>query len=449
MMRCAVTLALLLLPASAGAQAPTDFARGVDIRPQGTSSIFRVRVPDDVYATVTRTDLGDLRVFNAAGEPVPHSLREAPRPEAAAEAEIRVPSFSISGKTTAGTDVAAVKIDERGTVLEVRRAPAPGEAVSAYLVDLSALRTAIVGLHLEIGDAPGAGFLARVQVQRSDDLTRWQTIVPAAAVARMRQGEYILTQDDIELPPTDARYLRIIWPKELAAVTLNAVSVSPTSKFPAPEIHWKTVTGRIDPAQDDAAVYESGGRFPVEHLDLEFVNSTDAVSVTVRSRPDDRSPWFLRHSGLFYSLSEGGDTIRSQPARVGRTTDLEWRLEPSGNAAWRPDRLPRLKLGWQPDEVLFLARGEGPYTLAYGSATVDSEDAPVDALLASLGTATSAERTGSATLGEPRDLAGAAALTRARPWRQITLWAVLIAAVLALGVLARGVLRGDGGEGGR
>ena len=450
MMRRATALAVLLIPAPVVAQTLTDFARGVDIRTHAASSIYRVALPDDVYATVTRADLGDLRVFNAAGETVPHTLRQAPAPDPAAEAYVAVPSFPISERTVAGMDLAAVKIDERGTVLEVRRAPAPGEAVSAYLADLSALKTAIVGLRLEMGEPQGAGFLARIQVQSSDDLNRWLTIAPAAAIARMRHGEHVLTQNELDLPTTRARYLRVLWPKELSAVTLASVSVRPQSTDPAPEIRWRTVAGR--PASDERAaiIYDARGHFPVERLDLDLADSNDAVSVIVQSRPDDSSPWRERYRGLFYSLAEGGDTIRNEPAPIGRITHAAWMVQPSGNAGWRPDRLPRLTLGWRPDELLFLARGEGPYTLAYGHANIDAEDAPVDALLASLGNDTSSERIGDASVGEPRDLAGAAALNPAPPWRQITLWAVLIAAVVVVGLVARGVLQEPrAGEDGR
>jgi hypothetical protein len=449
MTRALAVLAAVLVPAAAWPQELADFARGIEIRAEGGSSIYRVPLPDDVYSTVTRPDAGDVRVFNAAGEPVPHALREAPAPEASIEPLVNVPSFPISEKTAAGSDLAAVKIDERGTVLEVRRAPAPGETVSTYLVDVSALKTAIVGLALIIEDARGASFLARVGVQGSDDLNRWRTIVPAAVVARMRHGDYLLTQNEIELPPTRVRYLRISWPKELAGMTLVSARVRPESATPAAEIRWRTLTGRPTSDANEAAVYEAGGHFPIEHLDLEFADAIDAVSVTIQSRPDESSDWLVRYSGLFYALSENGDTIRNTPARIGRVADREWLLEPAGNATWRPERLPRLKVGWRPHRLLFLARGSGPYTLAYGNARIDSQDAPVDTLLASLGRADSSERIADATLGDPRDLAGIDALTPPRPWRQMTLWAVLIVAVLVLGGFARGVLRDRPGPGGR
>jgi hypothetical protein len=68
----------------------------------------------------------------------------------------------------------------------------------------------------------------------------------------------------------------------------------------------------------------------------------------------------------------------------------------------------------------------------------------VDAVLASLGATSSTDRVRSATLGTARDLAGAAALTPAPPWRRLILWTVLIAAVLALAALALGMWRDAG-----
>src|SRR5262249_40655297 len=52
-----------------------DFARGAEIHAEG-ASLFRVALSDDVYLTATRPDLGDVRVLNASGQAVPHTLRE-------------------------------------------------------------------------------------------------------------------------------------------------------------------------------------------------------------------------------------------------------------------------------------------------------------------------------------------------------------------------------------
>jgi len=67
--------ALLLVPALAGAEQPRDFAYGIPLRTSGQDALQQLEVPRAVYEGVVRADLGDLRVFNAAGEVVPHAFR--------------------------------------------------------------------------------------------------------------------------------------------------------------------------------------------------------------------------------------------------------------------------------------------------------------------------------------------------------------------------------------
>jgi hypothetical protein len=227
-------------------------------------------------------------------------------------------------------------------------------------------------------------------------------------------------------------------------MTLGSVRVRPQGAIPTVETRWTTLAGQAASSPPGAAAYDTGARLPVGQIDLEFVDANDAASVTLRSRPDSSSDWRTRHSGLFYTLADADRAIRSVPARIARTTDRHWIVETSRDGGWKTDRLPRLRLGWHPHELLFLAQGDGPYTLAYGSARAGATDAPVDAVLASLGAMSSTDRVRSARLGAARDLAGTAALTPGPPWRRLILWTVLIAAVLALAALALGMWRDAG-----
>ena len=53
---------------------PADFAYGVQVDTVGIQPIQSILLPAVVYEHLTRDDLGDLRVFNAAGTAVPHAL---------------------------------------------------------------------------------------------------------------------------------------------------------------------------------------------------------------------------------------------------------------------------------------------------------------------------------------------------------------------------------------
>ncbi len=71
----ALLVLLQSLAVFAGDARREDFAYGIELLTGGESGIFAVAVPDDVYLTARREDLGDIRVMNATGEVLPHALR--------------------------------------------------------------------------------------------------------------------------------------------------------------------------------------------------------------------------------------------------------------------------------------------------------------------------------------------------------------------------------------
>ncbi|MFC6330809.1 DUF3999 family protein, partial [Alloalcanivorax gelatiniphagus] len=75
-----VIMAVGLARAVAAAPAPEDFAEGIPLQASAPASAYRLPLPDAVYALSTRDDLGDLRVFNRAGQVVQHALCSPPAP---------------------------------------------------------------------------------------------------------------------------------------------------------------------------------------------------------------------------------------------------------------------------------------------------------------------------------------------------------------------------------
>jgi hypothetical protein len=432
-------LIVVVVLTTVGAQTgPRDFARGIEVRTDAGGAIFRVMLPRDVYLVSTQPGLDDFRVFNARGTPVPTSIRQVAPAAPGKDEFVSVPVFRLYTRAATGLGTAAhVKIDSQGAVVEVSGDAASGETLTSYLLDASALDEALGGIALDWQAPADASFLGHVRVEGSDDLNRWRTLQSSAAIAQMRQGSFTISQGDIELSGARANYLRVWWPTELRAATLVAARVRPQRSAPPVEPRWELLTPISGPP--GIASYDTGGRFPVERVDVEFADATDAASVTIRSRGDVSEDLRVRHSGLFYSLAESDTRLTSTPAAVARTVDRYWTLETERDGGWG-GRPPRLKVGWYPQELLFVARGDGPYTLAYGSGRVGRDDAPIDAVLANLDDE-SRQRIREATLGAPYDLGGRAVLAAPPSWRREMLWAVLIGAVLVLGVFALRLFR--------
>ena len=81
-------LAISSVWVSTAAVAADRFAQRFALELESGAAYYSVPLPAAVYAASQRNDLGDVRVFNGAGEPVPYSL-DAPRESARAPATLR------------------------------------------------------------------------------------------------------------------------------------------------------------------------------------------------------------------------------------------------------------------------------------------------------------------------------------------------------------------------
>jgi hypothetical protein len=439
------TLVIAGATAAAGQTAPTDFARAIEVTAPGPQPIARVTLPETVYTTSVKPGLADLRVFNRAGTAVPHALRRPPQPAPDAETAVSAPIFPLFESPRGDRQqLTQVAIGPRGAVVQLQPAPRQGAVLVAYLVDASTVEGPLARLSLQWESPASESFAAPVSVEGSYDLNSWQPLV-SATVARLLSGDQELRRGDIELGGRRARYLRLSWPRALENVRLMGVKVQRESAVPPPPITWTVRSASAGPG--GAAEFDTGGRIPVEQLDLELVdavNAAEAALVTFSSRAEPDAPWQQVRREVVYAVTQGGRTLASPPLRIAPTTDRYWRVEVARAGGWAAGRVPRLKLGWYPDELLFLTQGGGPFTLAYGSARATAEAAPIEALLRGTENASLDDRVQRATLGPSRELGGATALTEPKSYRRVGLWAVLVLAVAGLAALVFRVARDIG-----
>lgn len=427
-------------PLAAG-QVREDFAFGVTVEPEAAGPLVELPVPEVVYDSVTRPDLGDLRVFNRDGVVVPHAVR---RPQARVEegpGPRALPFFPLRDRAGATGRALRIVTDDRGAIVSaIREAVRPGDArVAAYLVDASALEQALDALTLEWTGVAADGFAVNVTVEASDDLARWRVVASGMTLAELRSGGAELVHRTIDLPPTDARYLRIEWPERLGAVRLTGVEAS----FPRSTQPLVRETARVPgmSIEGEPGVYEfdTGGVRPVDQIRLLFEDANTVADGALLSRARADEAWRRRYEGTFYRLEQDGASLESEPAGVTVTPDRYWRLERTGESA-EAGRPPTLELGWTPDVLTVVAQGEGPFTVAFGSATVEPADRAAEGLLTVIEDSRTRALVASAQASAVFTLGGAEKLEPPRrplPWRTWVLWGVLVAGVGVLGWMVR------------
>lgn len=439
----------LSMPAPGGVPVAQDFAFGFTVESEAQGALWQLDLPDAVYRSVIRADLGDMRVFNSAGQVVPHALTLPAEELEPVPAPVAVPFFPLytrGGEETPG-QMLRIITDEKGAIVNATSTAVPTDEtgrVTAYLLDTSKIEHTPHRLKLIWERPEETGFTASVAVASSDDLSHWSTLVKEITLADLKSGEAVLAHNEIELPIHRARYMRITWPETLREVTLTRVQVLfRAAGKPLPH-RWLEVSGT--PNQDDPRVFDfdTHGHWPADMAQMDFASSNIMVNATLMSRSTRDASWRTRHSGIFYTLEHEGKALKNEPVGFGTTSDRFWRFRLEDKERLLSGSPPTLVLGWMPHLLTFLAQGEPPYTVAFGSATVGMATRPIDTLLSSIdesqekGLIAPANASAVIVLGGEGKLKPPAAPF---PWGTFVLWSVLLAGVVMLAWMVHGLFR--------
>jgi len=433
-------LIALLLPA-AGLASTSDFARGSVVETADGSPAQRVTMPDDVYEWVTQADLGDLRVFNSDQEEVPYTIVRPQRTEEYTP-WIGLPIFPLPRLEGALTDDPRIEIqvNATGTIVEFAPGSAALEPATAFLFDATALESAPSELRLDWEGSHDHDFVGRITIETGDDLNHWETLVGETTIARLTNEGQLIELNLIELPPRKARYYRVSLVESNGKLVLNRAEVRHRSAE-LPERRWKTLTGK---ANKGGFEFESGGHFPIDRIQVtEAGTSSYLVSARIFSRERPTEDWRNRGEHNFYRTTVAGQTVESEPLALGHRVQY-WRIEFDSDGL--PD--PVLRIGWLPDELVFLTQGTAPYVLAYGRAGLAAKEWPLHQLLQRLNGGPEGVELSAVPFAKalPPEMLGGPDRLEPPPepidWQTIVLWSVLVLGVLLVAFFAFRLLRG-------
>jgi uncharacterized protein DUF3999 len=447
------TMLAFVLPAHAGtAPQLSDFARVMPVTLAGNGPLHELSLTAEVYAGVTRSDLADLALFNGAGEIVPFTLVQ-PQPVETAVDELPLPLFPLAGgnRRPPGNLALRVRTDEQGASVTLNAAPgaAVPERVSGYIVDARSLKRPVSGFDLDLNPA-GSAFLGAVRVETSDDLRQWREHA-IGALAALTAGNRELNRSRIDFPAVSATYFRLVVCPANGAPEIVAVSARLATSAAEKRDRRSYPLTPVNGEENDYQV-RTDGKMPVDRLRLVFAADNSLAGVTFLSRPDAKSPWIERGSGTCYRLRRGAAVIESASLEIAPTTDREWLIrvrQPGSGFGGAP---PVLEIGWRPARLVFAARGEPPYRLAYGSARTGSAAVRDDGMAGVLATLEQQQiRPQPATAGASVEAGGRKALRQRIPattWRKLLLWCALSGGVLLLARMAWQLAREMGLDGG-
>ena len=326
---------LCVLASGSVAGTPADFVRGRVIEVVDPQIVQRATVPQDVYEWVSRADLGDLRVFNGQHSEVPYTLRR-PTSQQEHSAWMDLPIFVLPVADASTSDGArvTVRVDDGGALVAVNGSVVTREQSAGLLIDASGLDRKISELMVTWIDAED--FFGKFQIDASDDLNSWRTVVKSSTLALLETGGHQVSADVIELPGVRARYLKVIQLDGSDDVRISTVQAR-SRQAELPPRQWKKITGTFS---DDGYEYATEGFFPIDRVAVDFEQDTFMVVARLFSKSREKDTWRSRGQRTFYRVALDGATVSSEALAVS-ARDHYWRIEMKGENT----QAPRLTVG--------------------------------------------------------------------------------------------------------
>jgi hypothetical protein len=386
-----VALLLCLIPAtvcsegeadrpSAKPPKPEDFAGTLVLSGTG-GTLLGFEIPEEVYRGLERPDRGDIRVFDADGIAVPFVSRPVPGTRVLPPPE-EVPFFRWQqGSSTTLPGSTDIEIDTSGAVVRIRGA---GERLSqtaqTYLLDISHLSQAPVSLALTLEESEEF-YHSAATIFTSNNLSQWKEYNTPQAVARFGNsgtdnagaGE---NRNTLDLPQTvggaePVKYLLLRFDRDIPMPRVIRANFAETITPPA---HRETIVHGERQGNGNTIDYYTGGFYPITGIEFRLPEA-DSVNVNIKNkmRADDDWRFFAREtlyrlkSGSNGSDSAGNTELKNAAIPVTAAAPW-WQLEAAGDSVF--SSAPDCYFTWEPWEIVFIGRGKGPWTCAWGNRDV-------------------------------------------------------------------------------
>jgi Protein of unknown function (DUF3999) len=458
-----------LLATSATAQTPLrpeDFAYRSVVSLSGAGPFHQVALPLGVYEGVTSADLADLRVFNGQGEVLPYALLRSESQTVSRQIENTAPFFPLPtpGKDSLGAGDISVTVRQTadGSLVSVRQPAAkaePGGIIAGVVIDASTVKGSVRSLRLITG-ASATPFNS-FTIESSQDLQHWQVLKHDAQLVHLEHAGRRVDRDAVEWDSAAARYLRLLWDDPQRAPEIKSVSLGTVeTSFNPPVRIW---TAGMEPSAIQPGIYEYAwaGQMPLEKLriDLPQVNTLAPLTIEYlpeKQRKTPRLGWHRHHEEqrweelaqtVAYRLQAPQGEVKSADVTLDGAAANRLRLVMDARSGGIGNKPPILQIGFVPHVLVFLARGDGPFVLAWGASGVAPGALPLPALMpgydgaASLKAATASLLPLGIVQGRPAAPAGRAVAEASSSSTKWVLWAVLLGGLLVLGGMARSLIQ--------
>lgn len=371
----------MLLGGAVHATSLGNYAHHAEIKGEGAGPFFHLALTMEVYRNSLSLGLQDLRVFNAAGEIVPYALMlktDIPQPTVE-QTELRgFPLYSDAQTTNQGIQI---RREQNGALVSIEPSkPTLTHKLTGVILDASHVVAPLVALDVALPEYRQP--FQRFRIEASDDLKDWRGVHDSATIAVLTQGDARIEQRRIELPALHAKYLRLTWidPQDIPSLPKVIATSSATLPQIQPELLWSETLPPL-PSKNGEIIYRLNGVLPVERIRFLLPQINTLTPAQILARNNDKQPWHKLSDTVLYRLASKGAEFLSPDIDLEGEAISELQIKLDARAGGVGSTPPQIKFAIQPQQLVFLARGNGPFTLAWGMAGATANTLPLATLV--------------------------------------------------------------------
>lgn len=441
---CAVSI-LIVVPQFVFAEPPlskTDFAFGNEVVPSDNKSVIQITLPESLYSVSKNMSLADVSVFNSSGESVPHQMYEPEKKQLEIKKGMKLlPIFPIYGNIMAEEALSHIKISTGADKTLIELIPSAKPRINkgkleGYIVDASKVEDRIESFRFLFANPPKNKFLS-LKIEGSSDLRQWSTVAANGVLAWFDMNQQSIIQDAISIHSAAHKFYRISeeFGEELPQLQNLEANFSSELKNLDSVSYLKTIEGKKAETKSEplSHVFDLGGNLPVSGVQIKFKDKNSIARFLIQGSNAANGPWIDISEDNFFSIQQSEKVHEVLTAKFEKRSFQFWKLQLLSDVSGIGPQFPEISFVWEPHRLIFLARGEPPFLLAYGSAkalvssqTILPEFEEKDIAVAKL--------QNQITLGGPAQLE--AVIEVQHDYRKYVLWAILIIGALFIGTMA-------------
>jgi hypothetical protein len=233
----------------------------------------------------------------------------------------------------------------------------------------------------------------------------------------------------------------LTWAAPHAPATITRVSAELGAATTAPKLEVRELVTSAAPAHE-LRDFDLGASLPIEAFEL-VLEQNSVIEAEVFARSDSGADFVRLHQGTFYQLQHAGEELHGPRIDIPRQRFRTLRVRIAAKGGGLGASQLRLKVYTVPEQLVFVARGAGPFTLAFGRAGAPPGAFDADELVGLVGETLLTLPPNTTNVGALIPLGGEAVLLEPKVvnTKQIALWTVLLVAVGLLAALSIRLLK--------